>query len=76
MTDSIDLAYLARQNEKILAEIAALRDEVGAMRNDLTLQSRKLDKLSVDLMAVRGRVRNLETSVETIARVISADAGI
>ena len=77
MTDEsqkVDLAFLAKQGERILAELAATRREVADVRAELQDQGRKLDKLSVDLLAVRGRVRNVETSVETIARVISADA--
>lgn len=77
MTDepqNIDLAFLAKQNERILSELAAMRHELTDVRAELQDQGRKLDKLSVDLLAVRGRVRNVEVSVETIARVISADA--
>lgn len=71
---NIDLAFLARQNERILVELVATRRELADIRADLQEQGRKIDKLSVDLLAVRGRVRNVENGIETIARVLSADA--
>jgi hypothetical protein len=65
------LREMRAENQLFREELLA---EIGSLRSDLQEQSRKIDKLSVDLLAVRGRVRNVEVSVETIARVISADA--
>lgn len=77
MTDEAN-SLILRTLREMRAESQQFRDEllaeIGSFRADMQEQSRKLDKLSVDLMAVRGRVRNVEIGVETIARVISADA--
>jgi hypothetical protein len=53
-------------------------DTISNKQDELSLEqaaiTRKLDKLTVELLGVKGRVRKVEEAVETIARVMSAEA--
>jgi len=62
----------------ILRRMEAKIDTISNKQDELSLEqaaiTRKLDKLTVELLGVKGRVRKVEEAVETIARVMSAEA--
>ncbi len=61
-------------------ENASFREEVLMRLNAIELhqeqQTKKLDKLGVDLLGVRGRIKNMEDAMGMIARVVSEGAGV
>ncbi len=62
---------ILRRLEGKLDGMPAKQDEFAA---DPAQLNKKLDKLVIEVIGVKGRVRKPEESFETIARVMSADA--
>lgn len=62
----------------ILRRMEAKIDMISNKQDELSLEqaaiTRKLDKLTVEVLGVKGRVRKVEEAVETIACVMSAEA--
>lgn len=57
---------------RILQEFDDLKSKISAVEEQ---HSKKLDKLGVDIYAVRGRVKGVEDAVAMIARVVSEGTG-
>jgi predicted nucleic acid-binding Zn-ribbon protein len=62
----------------ILRRLESKIDSISSKQDELSLEqaaiARKLDKLTIEVLGVKGRVRKVEEAVETIARVMSAEA--
>jgi hypothetical protein len=65
------LQQMREENAEFRKEV---RERFNAMDARLEAVETKLDKLSVDVLGVRGRIRKVEENIETIARVMSANA--
>jgi len=67
---------------RLLREIRAAQDATNARIEETNAKldafavstDKKLDKLSIELIGVKGRVRKVEEAVEAIARVMSDGA--
>ena len=67
---------------RLLREIRAAQDATNARIEETNAKldafvastDRKLDKLSIELIGVKGRVRKVEEAIESIARVMSDGA--
>jgi hypothetical protein len=57
-----------RQLREMREESAAFRQEMASFRQEVTS---RLDKLTVEVIGIKGRVRKVEEGMESIARVIS-----
>ncbi len=62
--------------EEVLARFDAIETRFAAVEARQQAQDKKLDKLGVDLMGVRGRVKAVEDAITTIARVVSDQLNI
>ena len=60
---------------QLLREIRSAQETVDAKLDAFAASTdKKLDKLSIELIGVKGRVRKVEEAVEAIARVMSDGA--
>jgi hypothetical protein len=67
---------------RLLREIRAAQDATNARLDETNAKldtfiastDRKLDKLNIELIGVKGRVRKVEEAIESIARVMSDGA--
>ena len=67
---------------RLLREIRAAQDTTNARLEETNVKldafiastDKKLDKLNIELIGVKGRVRKVEEAVEAIARVMSDGA--
>ena|SRR5271157_4601920 len=74
-----DITFMADETEnltlRLLREIRTAQEATDA-KLDVFIAStdKKLDKLNIDLIGVKGRVRKVEEAIESIARVMSDGA--
>jgi hypothetical protein len=81
-----DMTHMANETEdpiiRLLREIRAAQEATNARLDEtnakldgfITSTDKKLDKLNIELIGVKGRVRKVEEAIESIARVMSDGA--
>ena len=74
-----DITFMADETEnlalRLLREIRTAQEATDAKLDTFIASTdKKLDKLNIDLIGVKGRVRKVEEAIESIARVMSDGA--
>ena len=70
--ENIDLRFLAEQGKRILGELADMRGEQHAMRQELAAIHSTQNEIAVEVAVLGGNVRDVKETLNIIEHDISA----